>query len=297
VSGSCKDKAGNTGSGSVPLKYDGTAPQVVGVSPERPPDGGGFYNHPVMLVFRAQDAASGVQACAQVKFEGPEGDRTVTGTCRDVAGNESAPFPVKLRYDSKPPVLARLRTATNGGVATLRWTASKDTATVRITRSPGRGRQKETVVFNRKGTTFTDRGLRSGTRYTYVVSALDVAGNAARARAVVRLQGAAGARKPTATAAFSPAVGARVQAPPLLRWAAVAGAGYYNVQLYRGRTKLLSTWPARPSVQLRRSWSYDGRRVRLAPGTYTWYVWPGLGSRSANRYGKLAVRGTFVVTR
>ena len=171
----------------MPLKYDATPPQVVGAAAERPPDGGGFYNHPVLLVFRAQDAASGVQACAQVKFEGPDGDRTVTGTCRDVAGNESAPLAVKLRYDSRPPTLERLKTVTSGGVATLSWRASKDTAVVRITRSPGRGKQKESVVYSRKGTTFTDRGLRNGTRYTYVVSALDVAGNAARARAVVLL--------------------------------------------------------------------------------------------------------------
>jgi hypothetical protein len=287
VGASCKDKAGNTGSGSVPLKYDATPPQVVGAAPDRPPDAGGFYNHPVSLVFQAQDAASGVQACAQVRYEGPEGDGSVTGTCRDNAGNESPPFAVKLRYDSKPPTLEKVKVKAGGGVARLSWKMSKDTALVRITRSPGRAKQKQTVVYSRRGAAFTDKRLKNGTRYTYVVSALDVAGNVAEKKATVLLR----------MGLYSPALGARVKKPPLLRWSAVPGAGYYNVQVHRGGTKLLSAWPARPALRLQRSWKFGGSRVRLTPGVYTWYVWPGFGSRSQNRYGKLVGKGTFVVTR
>lgn len=290
VGASCKDKAGNTGSGAVAVKYDATPPQVIGVAPERPPDGGGFYNRSVLLVFRGQDAASGVQACAQVKFAGPEGEQTATGTCRDNAGNESAPFPYKVRYDSKPPALAKVTVELENSVATLRWKVSKDTALVKVTRSPGRGKARQTVVFNRKGSGFVDRGLRNGTKYSYVVAAYDIAGNVIRRKAAV---GLAQAKAPL----YLPAVGTRVTAPPVLRWQPVAGASYYNVQLYRSGVKQLSAWPLAPQLRLKRRWSFDGRRILLVPGVYTWYVWAGFGERSENRYGKLMGKSTFIVAR
>jgi hypothetical protein len=287
VSGSCRDKAGNTGSGSAPVKYDGTVPNVTAVKVERPPDANGWYNHPVAITFEGQDAASGVEGCTSVKYGGPQGQREIKGTCRDLAGNVSAASPLKVRYDSKPPTLTKVAVKVGAGFARLSWRISKDTSLVRITRSPGRPKQRETVVYSRKGTTFTDKGLENGTRYIYVVSALDKAGNADLKKAAVLIR----------TALFSPTQGARVKAPPLLRWLPVRGATYYNVQLYRDGTKLLSAWPARGSLRLKRVWRFDGRRIRLVRGVYTWFVWPGFGLRSENRYGKLVGKSTFVVAR
>jgi hypothetical protein len=60
---------------------------------------------------------------------------------------------------------------------------------------------------------------------------------------------------------------------------------------------VLSAWPVRASFQLPRSWVYNGRRYRLRPGVYRWYVWPGIGRISANRYGALLGSSSFVVSR
>jgi hypothetical protein len=84
----------------------------------------------------------------------------------------------------------------------------------------------------------------------------------------------------------------------MLTWTTVPGATYYNVQLFRADpTKLLSIWPKHAGLQLRRTWRFDGRRYRLKPGKYRWYVWPGFGRRSAGRYGHMIGSGTFVVVR
>jgi hypothetical protein len=101
----------------------------------------------------------------------------------------------------------------------------------------------------------------------------------------------AGLRFPRANAVVS------AKRPLVLRWARVRGARYYNVQLHRGARKVLSAWPSRPRLRLKRRWSYAGKLYRLRPGRYVWYVWPGYGRRSAARYGELLGRRTFRVTR
>ena len=42
--------------------------------------------------------------------------------------------------------------------------------------------------------------------------------------------------------------------------------------------------------QLRRVWTYAGKRHRLGRGTYRWRLWAGYGHRSERRYGKLLRR-------
>ncbi len=64
----------------------------------------------------------------------------------------------------------------------------------------------------------------------------------------------------------------------------------------RGR-RVLSAWPARPGFQLRRTWIYNGRRHRLRPGVYRWYVRPGILRISASRFGRLLGDSTFAVTK
>ena len=94
--------------------------------------------------------------------------------------------------------------------------------------------------------------------------------------------------------ALAPAPGTRLAAPPTLRWTAVTKASYYNVQLFKG-SKILSAWPTKASFKLARTWRFRGRRHRLAPGRYRWYVWPGYGPQSANHYGKPVGHATFVI--
>ena len=93
----------------------------------------------------------------------------------------------------------------------------------------------------------------------------------------------------------TPEYGARLAKPPLLRWTPVAAAEYFNVQLYRNGTKILSAWPNVGRLQLASRWQYGKNTYTLEPGVYTWYVWPGLGARADVRYGALLGRSSFVV--
>jgi hypothetical protein len=130
------------------------------------------------------------------------------------------------------------------------------------------------------------------TGHTFEVRAIDSAGNVDPTSAVYRWTiGAALRRARAASALLAPRAGARVTSPPVLRWRRVARASYYNVQLYRGRVKVLSAWPTRPRLQLGGQWTYLGRQRRLARGTYRWLVWPRFG----RRYGALLGQRTFTV--
>jgi HYR domain-containing protein len=116
-----------------------------------------------------------------------------------------------------------------------------------------------------------------------------------QATATSRVAVLAPAAQPVRLLLVAPAAGAVVRKPPVLRWVPAADATYYNVQLYRGPRKVLSTWPARARLALRPRWTYGGRVHRLRPGRYTWFVWPGFGARSERRYGDILGRSSFVV--
>jgi hypothetical protein len=64
----------------------------------------------------------------------------------------------------------------------------------------------------------------------------------------------------------------------------VAGARYYNVQLFRGPKRVLAAWPATHQLGVPAGWKWDGRSYRLRPGHYRWYVWAGFGARSFAQY-------------
>jgi hypothetical protein len=180
---------------------------------------------------------------------------------------------------------------------TLRWSAPGAVSAL-ILRWRAGAAQK--LVFSGSGDKYTDRRLKNERRYKYGILVIDRAGNRA-------LIGATAV--PTASKLLSPPRGERVGEPPLLRWKRVRRASYYNVQLYRinarpsrrtiqisrsGR-KILSRWPRSPSLRLRKRWRYGGKWRRLGPGLYRWYVWPGYGSRSAHRYGRLLGKSHFTV--
>jgi hypothetical protein len=118
VNGSCTDNAGNTGSTGFELKYDATPPAVAAKA-DRGPDRNGWYNHALTVNFEASDATSGVASCASpVQYSGPDAEKTtVSGTCQDKAANTSPPAGYDLRYDTRPPVLGRVKTeVTKSGV-------------------------------------------------------------------------------------------------------------------------------------------------------------------------------------
>jgi hypothetical protein len=143
---------------------------------------------------------------------------------------------------------------------------------------------------------YTDTTASNGTHYTYTVTAHDRADNRAPASIGADPTAAAHDNSPVPVIHLSP-VTKKVAALPVLRWRKVKGARYYNVQLYRGRVKILSIWPRTNRLQLKRSWTYAHKKRSLSPGTYKWYVWPGFGARKAAKYGTLIKKDTFRVKR
>jgi hypothetical protein len=283
------------------VRRDATPPRVTG-SAERQPDANGWYNHPIRFQFSGEDGTSGVEGCGLVTYTGPDtAAARITGSCRDNAGNTGTTPPFEFKYDTKPPKLGKVRAKINKDAIVLTWTASKDTYSVVVLRRPGLRGSTSSTLFSRHGRGFTDRRLRSGLKYRYTVTAYDAAGNGVTAALVAQLGGPAvktASTRPTATHALTrPADEARVTAPPALVWAAVPGAKYYNVQLFRGGRKVLSVWPRRARFQLRAAWRFGGSSHRLTPGRYHWYVWPGFGRVSESRYGKRAASRDFVLTR
>jgi hypothetical protein len=241
----------------------------------RGPDAFGWYNHPVTVSF-AGSAFSGIAACtAPVTYAGPDtGQATISGSCTDNAG-KVATAAVTFAYDATAPGLL-LAADSADRVAGLRWATSDAAplASVTIVRTRRHGRARRWTL-GPDITTFTDTSVSDRVRYRYTVTITDLAGNASSKSIVVT----------PAPRLLAPGSRALVSAAPALSWTPVRGATYYNVQLWRGSTKVLSTWPTRPQLQLRRAWRRDGRRYRLRPGRYRWYVWPGFGRRQRARYG------------
>jgi len=285
ATGTCRDKAGNVSSpGSFQLKYDATPPTTT-ATPGRQPNVQGWYSKPVTVTFGATDATSGVAACTPaVRYKGPDSAAaTLTGTCTDQAGNQSSAS-VALKYDATPPRVMDVTTTVSGNAVLVRWERSPDTRAVTVLRAPGRGKAKVSIVYHGPAATFRDKTVRPGVTYHYTVATTDAAGNDAR----VKIAG-------SLTSLYAPAAGARVRAGTTLAWTAAPKATYYNLQLFRGKTKVLSTWPVAAHFRLPRSWSFGGRHYKLQRGSYTWYVWPGLGPRAKARYGKLLGSSTFTV--
>jgi hypothetical protein len=284
VEGTCRDVAGNVSApAAFALRYDATAPEVTaGLS--RAADHNGWFSHPVEVSFTGTDGGAGVSSCtAPVSYSGPDSATvSVSGGCVDAAGNR-ATASATFQYDATPPVLTAVAATVVSLSANLTWKASADTASLSVTRTPGRG-HKRSVVFAGRAAGFRDTNLEPGLRYRYDVAASDAAGNTRAVRIVAIVP-----------RLYLPAAGARVGPGDMLAWAAVKGASYYNVQIYRGARKVLSTWPRHPRLRLQRTWRYAGKEQRLARGRYRWYVWPGRGSIKAARYGALIGGNTFVV--
>ena len=127
--------------------------------------------------------------------------------------------------------------------------------------------------------------MKEGVRYRYELRVVDIAGNVS-GRVLT-----ASSRLPL----YRPEAGARVRAPVSLAWDAQPGARFYNVQMYRNGTKVLSLWPAKALLRLGRTWRYAGKTQRLQPGRYVWYVWPAQGTLERPVFGRRIGSSSFVV--
>ncbi len=272
------------------VKIDKTAPQSLTAAPARPPDRDGWYVQPLTVAFSGTDPISGVSSCTTGTYAGPDASGpSVSGTCRDNAGNVSSPLPFAFRYDSTPPAVAALTSQPGDASATLSWTPSADTTRVQLTRSPGVDGAPSTAMYTGSERSFSDSKLTNGVDYRYTLTAFDDAGNSSNANTV-----ATPVAPPVVTLA-SKTANRRLSKPPELRWRLIRGATYYNVQVFRGKHKILSAWPRKPRMHVRTSWLYRGKRQRLLAGHYTWYVWAGYGHLGARRYGHLLGRNAFVI--
>lgn len=124
ITGTCRDKAGNQASAAVELKYDATAPVVNRIAAARRADRYGWFNRPVKFALRGQDATAGIAACESPRYAGPNDPRaSVSGTCRDRAGNVSAPRGITFRYAR--PLLDPARGQRITAPVRLRWVDAK----------------------------------------------------------------------------------------------------------------------------------------------------------------------------
>ncbi|MBD0290813.1 MAG: hypothetical protein ICV74_06115, partial [Thermoleophilia bacterium] len=250
---------------------------------------------PAVAAFLAGATASDlVDPAPAVMYEAPasfpmDGTAEVTFTATDRSGNSSsATSTVTVAALSRPPAPLDLHAALGSGLVRLAWRVPADAQVERfeITRTARDG--APVTIYTGTAATFLDRGVENGITYRYAVSSVDASEMRSDEVLVVA--------RPVASRLVTPLDGARLVAPPLLRWTAPARATYYNVQLWRNGRKILSAWPSSPRLRLHASWTYRGRTFRLVPGTYVWYVWPGYGRRASARYGKALGHRAFFVT-
>jgi hypothetical protein len=228
----------------------------------------------------------------------PLGTTTVTFTASDGSGNRSSatstirvveqmPATPPAVADRTPPANVRDLRAEAGNLRVrLRWVLPDDSdfGHVEVQRSPNVAEVVPQKVYAGVGRTFVDRALTAGEAYRYLVVAYDRTGNRSAGVAIVVVA--------KATALVSPLDGARLSGPPTFQWTRARGAAFYNLQVFRGTRKVLSVWPRTTTFKLPRTWRSAGRRERLTPGAYQWYVWP---ATSRGAYGRLHVSGSFSV--
>jgi hypothetical protein len=170
----------------------------------------------------------------------------------------------------------------------LTWTPSADTDHVVILRSTSEKQVNGAQVYSGPAHRYHERKFNNGGYHRYTIVSFDKAGNSS----------APVVQEVKASALLSaPLDGAQLRHPHALsfRWHRIAGARYYNIQLFRGTHKVLSTWPLRARFRLNASWAYHGHHYKLKRGRYTWYVWPSMRPLPQVGYGPIVGQSSFVV--
>jgi hypothetical protein len=118
VIGSADDLAGNTGTDSVTVKLDKTAPTISG-SASPGPNANGWNKGPVTVHFTCGDGLSGIATCpADVVLSTSGAAQSVTGTAIDKAGNTKDATVSGINIDSVKPTIDSI-SVTNGAIYTL----------------------------------------------------------------------------------------------------------------------------------------------------------------------------------
>ena len=267
------------------IKVDASPPTSVAATPSRGADSNGWYNHSLSVSWSGSDATSGIASCTSAAYQGQDAaPASLSGGCTDVAGNSSSTS-FAFQYDATPPQLSSVSVQSTDGANVVHWKSSSPNDVAAISRV-ARGSRSERSLFSGTAADFVDKKIQDGVEYRYNVRTVDQAGNASQARTVLALPKVVSLGKN----AYTP----RTAAQPILNWPARQGASYYHVQLFRNGKRILAAWPLKTELALRQRWRWAGRRYRLAPAQYAWFVWAGFGARTAARY-KLIGHSTFIV--
>ena len=289
------DPAGNTGQASHTWRVETRSPTAVVASAPaaltNSRSASFAFSADEPSSFHCRLDGSAFSPCSSpASFQGlDDGAHTFVVRPTDSVGNVGAAASRTWRIDATSPQTT-LRSAPR-----RRTTALSARFTFSASEASGFECKLDSAAFARCTSPKRYAGLRRRA-HRFQVRAIDQARNVDSTPAVRRWTVASSRTARAASALLAPAVGARVSSPPLLAWRTVPRAVYYNVQLYRGAVKILSTWPTRSRLQLRTRWSYLGRERRLVAGTYRWLVWPRYGRGTAGRYGALLGQSTFTVT-
>ena len=175
-----------------------------------------------------------------------------------------------------PPVTLGKHNVSYGRLA-LGWTPAPGTDHVVVLRSTRAKHVASTQVYSGAARSYVESKFVNAKYHAYRITSYDTAGNASAALDIT---------VPASALLLSPLDKGRVHKAPTFRWLAVKKARYYNLQLWRNGEKILSRWPRSAKLKLTRTWKFSGRRYRLRPGYYVWFVWPGFGAPAKGIYGK-----------
>jgi hypothetical protein len=270
-----------------------STPPVITYAFAGTPGNDGWFRSDVTVRWYVSDPESiysaGIECLNPAPMVATGETRSCSATSAGGAASITTP-PVKI--DKVPPTLTRAEVKKGDRFVTLSWAATGGVAAVSVSRADLAAAAAAPAMYTGTGTSYTDRSVKNGVKYSYVLKVEDVAGNA-----VTRTMAAT-----PRPALYQPARDARIRrgAATTFAWEAVPKSTYYNFQLHRrvgGRwVKVLTSWPAKPWFALPRRWQgADGTTTTLTAGRYRWYVWPATGLRSQRRYGKLEGSSEFSV--
>jgi hypothetical protein len=106
ITGTARDRAGNTGTAAAKVNIDKTAPTITATA--HGTKVGDWYTGPVTVKFACADAMSGVQTCPSddvLTENGP--DQSATGTVTDKAGNTASVTVEGIKIDAAKPNIVR----------------------------------------------------------------------------------------------------------------------------------------------------------------------------------------------
>ncbi|GAB2766223.1 hypothetical protein GCM10027039_29010 [Terrabacter koreensis] len=109
ITGSATDTAGNTGSDSVTIRLDKTAPSIGGAISNGTLGKNGWYVSPVKVHFTCSDALSGMVSCQDdVTLSNNGAGQSANGSAKDVADNVGSAAVSGINIDNENPTITKV---------------------------------------------------------------------------------------------------------------------------------------------------------------------------------------------